>query len=143
MSNRPYIPLKKRLASALLTMRVEENGKLVPFIDHETAKKLTADQIISLFNFDHYPIAKWMGGCDEPWNLRPMPIMPHREKSAKYDTPNSAKADRVTEEHERFRKVMLAKSGQGEAPQKPRSRLRKPEGHGYDWKQRRYVEVKD
>src|SRR5688572_5207602 len=56
MSARRHISLTKKLASALLTIRVEENGKLVPFIDHETAKTLTAAQIISLFHFDHYPI---------------------------------------------------------------------------------------
>jgi hypothetical protein len=114
MTKRPHISLTKKLASALLTIRVEEDGKLVPFIDHETAKTLTAAQIISLFHFDHYPIAVWMDGSDEPWNLVPKPIMEHRVKTAKYDTPASAKADRVTEDQERFRQKMLAKAGLAE-----------------------------
>ena len=132
MSNRPYISLKKRLAAALLTIRVEEDGKLVPFIDHATAKKLTPEMIISLFNFDHYPVAVWLGGPDEPWNLVPMPIMKHRAKTAKIDTPASAKADRITEQQAEFRRKMLAKIGQAEAPEKPK----RPR---YDWKRRRYV----
>jgi hypothetical protein len=144
VSDRAYIPLKKRLASALLTIRVEENGKLVPFIDYETAKKLTADQIISLFQFDHWPIAKWMEGADEPWNLVPRPIMEHRVKTAKYDTPNSAKAGRVTEANEEFRRKMLAKVGigesDGESPSKsPKPKRRwKPEGMKFNWQTGRY-----
>ena len=141
MSKRPHISLKTKLASALLTIRIEENGKLVPFIDHETAKQMTADQIISLFHFDHYPIAKWMEGADEPWNLIPTPIMEHRVKTAKYDTPNSAKADRVTEAQKEFQRKMLAKVGIEEpAPKasKPKRKW-KPDGARYDWKQGKYV----
>lgn len=141
MSKRGHIPMKTKLASALLTIRVEENGKLVPFIDHETAKKLTADQIISLFQFDHWPIPVWIEEINEPWNLIPRPIMEHRAKTAKYDTPNSAKADRVTAEQEEFRRKMLAKVGLAEPPPKderPKRRW-KPEGAVYDWSQGRYV----
>ena len=133
MSDRAYIPLKKRLAAVLLTIRVEENGKLVPFLDYDTAKKLTADQIISLFHFDHFPIAKWLDGPDEPWNLVPRPIMQHPIKTAKIDTPASAKAERITERQEEFRRKMLAKIGQGEPLPE---RVKKPK---YDWKRRRYV----
>lgn len=144
MSARRHISLTKKLASALLTIRVEDNGKLVPFIDLETAKKMTANQIISLFHFDHYPIAKWMEGADEPWNLVPTPIMEHRIKTAKYDTPNSAKADRVTEDQERFRKKMLEKIGQAEPgpkAEKPKRRW-KPEGSKFNWSKGYYQREK-
>jgi hypothetical protein len=137
VSARTHISLKTKLASALLTIRVVEDGKLVPFIDHDTAKKLTADQIISLFHFDHHPIAKWMEGSDEPWNLVPRPIMAHRLKTAKYDTPNSAKADRVVEAQEEFRQKMLEKVGQGDAqPQHEKRRRLMPGSRASGWKQK-------
>jgi hypothetical protein len=139
--SRARISLTKKLAAALLTIRVEENGKLIPFIDHETAKKLTAAQIISLFEFDHWPIAVWLDGPDEPWNLVPRPIMEHRVKTASYDTPNSAKADRVTETQKEFQRKMLAKVGQGEPEpkaEKPKKKW-KPDGAEFDWGKGRYV----
>ena len=51
--------LKVRYAAALLEM-----GR-----SHSHAKLLHADQIISLFHADHFPIRKVDGGPDEPWNI--------------------------------------------------------------------------
>jgi hypothetical protein len=115
MSRRAYIPMKVQLAAMLLTVRIEEDGKLVPFIDHETAKQLTADQILSLFHRDHYPLRKVDGGPDAPWNIVFRPIQEHRRKTAKRDQPEIAKSRRLVKTQEEFRRKMLAKAGQGEA----------------------------
>ena len=111
---RDYIPLKGQLAAVLLTMLVEEDGKLVPFIDHETAKKLTPEQIISLFHRDHYPVRKEQGGPDAHWNLVFRPIMEHRHKTAKIDKPAIAKSDRLSAAQAETRRKMLAKAGADE-----------------------------
>lgn len=109
---RKHIGLKTKLAAALLTiLREDESGKLVPVISHDDAKKMTADQILSVFHFDHWPVAKHMDGEDVHWNLVPRPIIEHREKTATHDTPIAAKVKRVTADQEEFRAKMLAKVG--------------------------------
>jgi hypothetical protein len=112
MSRRDYIPKDVQIAALLLTVMVEEDGKLVPFIDHDTAKQLTPAQIISLFHRDHYPVRKVDGGPDAHWNLVFRPIMEHRIKTAKVDRPAIAKSDRLSDAQEEFRRKMLAKAGQ-------------------------------
>lgn len=92
MSKRDHISLTVKLAAALLMLR-DENGELL--IPHEHAKLMSADQIISLYQFDHYPIRKDDDGPDEPWNLEPKGIMRHRKKTAEIDVPQMAKADRL------------------------------------------------
>lgn len=127
MSPRAHIPLKVKLAAALLQMlRPDENGKLVPVIPHEDAKHMTADQIISLFNFDHTPIPKAHGGPDAPWNLEPRPILEHRRKTAKVDVPMIAKTDRIIDAQAEFRRRLLAKdAGEPRAPSRwPKRKLR-------------------
>jgi hypothetical protein len=120
VSDREKIACNVKLASTLLQMkRPDETGKLVPVIPHEHAKLMTADQIISLFHFDHYPIRKTDGGPDEPWNLEPRPIREHRVKTAKKDAPELAKIKRIQQNQEEFRRRLLAKD-RGE--ERPRSR---------------------
>lgn len=92
-------------------------------ISSDDAKALGDEGVISLFQFDHYPIAKEHGGPDESWNLKPRFIKDHREKTTK-DQKFSAKLRKVTKEQEQFRARMLAKTGQGNAPPKPKSRIR-------------------
>lgn len=92
--------LSVRLASTLLALG---------HIPHEHAKQLSALQIISLYQWDHYPIRKADGGPDEPWNLRPLMIAPHREKTAKHDAPDMAHERKVSAAHEDFRRRLLAK----------------------------------
>ncbi len=127
--SRPYIPLKTKLAAALRTMLVEENGQLVPMIDYETAKQMTEDQILSLFHFDHDPTPVAFGGTGEHHNLVPRPIQPHRIKTAKQDIPRIRKAGRLSERQQEFRRRMLAKAGQeGDAPPRASSRARPIDG---------------
>ena len=127
--SRDYIPKDVQIAALLLTIKVEENGQLVPFIDHETAQQLTPAQIISLFQRDHYPIRKESGGPDAHWNLVFRPIMEHRIKTAKIDQAAIAKSARLSEAQEEFRRRMLAKVGQAEdAPRKSLFRSRPIDG---------------
>lgn len=117
MSNkRGHISLKTKLAAALLTMRrPNEQGELEPIIDHESAKRMTVDQILSIFHWDHYPIRKEQGGPDEHWNLEPKPILEHRHKTAKKDQPEIAKSKRLAPAHEEFRQRLLTRGSRGDA----------------------------
>jgi hypothetical protein len=78
--------LATKLASALLALE---------HIPYEDAKRMTAAQIISLYQFDHYPVRKADGGPDAPWNLRPMLRAAHRVKTSKIDMPALAKSRRI------------------------------------------------
>jgi hypothetical protein len=82
VSERAHIPLKVKLASALLQLRDEHGAPLIPY---EHAKAMSAEQIISLFQWDH-GILHAIEPIDEPWNLTPRLIPPHREKSARDTT---------------------------------------------------------
>ena len=113
-ARRKKISDRTKLAATLCQMlRPNEAGELVPIIDYESAKKMTEDQICSVFHFDHHPIAKHLGGEDKHYNLVPRPILEHRAKTAKVDIPAAAKSARLSEEQEAFRNKMLAKAGQG------------------------------
>lgn len=101
MTVRSSISLKTKLASALL--QVGEGG--VPFIPYDDAKQMTADQVVSLFHFDHHPIPKAHGGPDEPWNLMPRLIVLHRRKTATVDAPVIAKTRRIATAHTSHQEV--------------------------------------
>lgn len=122
---RERIPLIEKLAAALRCMMVEEDGKLVPAIPYEIAKQMTAEQVLSLFAWDH-GILHADGGPDLHWNLTPRFIAEHRLKSAKVDVPAFYKGERLSEAHKEFqRRVLALKLGEGEAPPKKPSRLPK------------------
>jgi hypothetical protein len=118
MSNRrKHIPLKTKLAAALCQMlRPNAEGNLEPVIDHESSKAMTEDQVLSVFNWDHYPVPKHRNGPDKHWNLSPRPIIEHRRKSATIDTPGAAKDARIEARQEKFRRRVLAKIGRGDEP---------------------------
>jgi hypothetical protein len=103
---RRHLSLKTKLAAALLQCR-EEDGSFC--VEWKHARIMSADQIISLFHFDHYPIRHEAGGPDEPWNLTPRLIPEHRKKTAKIDVPQIAKIKRITKKEEEFRARLLAK----------------------------------
>ena len=84
-------------AAVLLTIvRPDDDGILRRVISLADAQKMTADQIISLFQFDHWPIRFSDGGPSEPWNLEPRPIIEHRRKTAKRDAPEMKKYRRIS-----------------------------------------------
>ena len=92
-------------------VRDDGTGKLVPVIRYEHAKLMTADQVLALFHFDHYPIRRVDGGADKHFNLVPRFIPEHREKTAVVDVPQLRKADRLRRRHEQS---LLRRSIQGE-----------------------------
>lgn len=109
---RAHVPLKVKLAATLLQMkRMDANGQLVRVISHEEAKSLTADQIISRFQFDHFPIPHAEGGPDAPWNIDPSPTPEHREKTAKVDVPQIAKSKRLRADEAEHQDAMASKGG--------------------------------
>lgn len=121
MTKRDHISLTTKLAAVLLEMKVaDENGQLVPLIDREMAKNMTAAQVISLWQFDHYPVPKALGGSDHPTNLVARPIMEHRTKTAKIDVPAIAKSARISASHEDFKRRLLAKATGAETEEAPK-----------------------
>jgi len=88
---RAHISLETLLASELLR-RKDAGGK--PWIPYEHAKLMTAAQIISLFQRQHN-ILHSHDGPDTHWNVELMPIMQHREITAKVDIPRAAKAKKL------------------------------------------------
>ena len=73
---------------------------------HEHAKKMGADQILSHVQWHHSEYHA-QDGSDEHWNIEPMLIQAHRERTAKIDIPQIAKTKRLAKEHEEFRRRML------------------------------------
>ena len=57
MTSRPHIPLRTKLAAALcnLVRYDEDAGTFVPVIPHEEAKRLSEQEVLSRFHFDHWP----------------------------------------------------------------------------------------
>jgi hypothetical protein len=154
MAGRAHIPLKVKLAAALLqiidhqeAIRVLVKADVCPCcsyggfwgntpgdehaarrvmdmlshakaVTYEHSKLMTADQIISLFQFDHYPIRHADGGPDEPWNLPPRLIKAHREKTAKVDQPGLAKQRRIEGKWREFTRA----AAKGRKPPRPKSK---------------------
>lgn len=93
---RRHISLKTKLAAALAH---------IAEIPLEHAKLMDEDMILSLFNFDHV-VMHAHGGPDEFWNLTPMLIAGHREKTAKFDVPRFAKGERLRRANEEFLRLI-------------------------------------
>jgi hypothetical protein len=91
MPSRKHISLKTKLASALLMLKD---------IPYEESKGMSAEQIISLYQFDH-GILHATEPIDEPWNLTPRLIHEHRQKSKK-DTAIVAKSRRIEKKWSEF-----------------------------------------
>ena len=93
MRERSYIPLKVQLAAALLQLPGDDPDR--PAVPYEAGKIMSPDQIIGLFELDHWPIPKAEDGPDEPWNLHWRLTAAHRAKTAKVDIPTIAKTKRL------------------------------------------------
>lgn len=104
---RQPITLSLKCAAALLALKDEAGELLIPF---EDSKMMTAAQVISLFQFDHYPLRVEAGGPTAPWNLFPRLIRAHRRKTARTDIPEIAKIRRIRDDEAEFRARLLAKS---------------------------------
>lgn len=107
--------LTEKLASALI---------IVGGISYRDAQQMSAHQICSLFDFDHYPIRRDDGGTNHPSNLVPRYKLAHRKKTATIDKPQMAKADRLSEAQTDFRRRVLTKH-EAELLPTPRSQFAK------------------
>lgn len=110
---RDYIALKVQLAAALAQLAS---------IPHEHRKSMTADQVISLFERHHDPIAKGIDGCDEHWNIQWTLILAHSIITNTETKPLVARAKRISKSTEEFRQRLLVKGGLAEPvePAKPK-----------------------
>lgn len=123
MTARGHISLKEKLASALCQMLCDDGaGNLVPVIPYEHAKQMTADQVLSLWHWDHYPIRKTDGGPDRHFNIVPRLILGHRVKTSTIDVPQTRKADRIRRADDASVNRLLARHQCEPAPQQKRSR---------------------
>lgn len=118
---RAHIPIKTKLASALC---------VIFEIPHSHAQAMSAEQVLSLANWDHYPVPKAEGGSDHHSNLCPRQIADHRDKTAKVDVPGIAKRKRVAAKHELHQARIEAKVT-GETPAEPGRRGRKLQSRGF------------
>ena len=98
MRNRKRISWKTKCASALLCMIADRQGMGSWYND---AKIMTEDQFLSLFHFDHN-ILHSTGhlDADKYWNLAPMLIRHHREKT-KQDAKVIAKSRHIRDKRDR------------------------------------------
>lgn len=113
-------------------------------IPREHAKQMTAEQIVSLAQFDHDPVQVevaiaigWTPSqYNHPTNLTARMILDHRHKTATKDIPVIRKTDRISEDHKAFQARVLAK-GSDPPPEraKPKAKMRSrgfqpaPPGH--------------
>jgi hypothetical protein len=116
-AKRAHISFKTKLVAALCQMRYEVDGKWELILNHDEAKALSEDQILSLFHWDHDPIPHAEDGADEHHNLVPNLIAPHREKTAKVDVPQIAKRKRVAAAHAEHTRAMATPRDQRPAKQ--------------------------
>ena len=99
-ARRKHLTLKTKLASALMALGY------VPYAD---CKQMTEEQFLSLFQYDHNALHVH-DGTDEYWNLTPMLIVAHREKT-KRDAGVIAKVRKLTRAQEETRRILLKPTG--------------------------------
>lgn len=121
MNARKHISLKTKLAAALCALAGQDGTRRIP---HEHAKLMSAEQIISLFDFHHSPVPHAEGGPDEPWNLDPVLKPEHRIFTAKVDVPGIAKRKRVAAKHSQHQAAMAAKITGEPAPRRSGRKIR-------------------
>jgi hypothetical protein len=104
MAARKAPNMTEKLASALLEMQ-RLRGDPIP---REHAKQMHAEQICSLFQFDHDAGFVCHGAGNHPTEMTPKLRLEHKEKTRK-DQGIIAKCEVISAEHEAFRARMLAK----------------------------------
>jgi hypothetical protein len=115
--------MAEKLASALLELQRLRGDP----IDREHAKLMTAEQICSLFQYDHASGYACHGADNHPTKLTPLLIADHREKTAKTDLPAIAKGKKIAAKHEEFKRRLLRKSGVAiDEPYKPKQKQKIP-----------------
>lgn len=101
--------MSEKLAAALLIIQ-DLRGDPIPF---EDAKRMSAEQICSLFQWDHSAGFVAHGADNHPTGLTPRFIAEHRKKTATVDVPAIRKCDRISKAHAFHRKIVEAKAGRG------------------------------
>lgn len=94
---RKHISLKTKLAAALREMA---------HIPRADAELMTEDQVLSLFQW-HHTVYHTDSADDAHYNLEPMLIRAHRERTAKIDVPQIAKTKRISRAQAEFRQRLL------------------------------------
>lgn len=103
--------LSEKLASALLII-ADLRGEGIPF---DVAKAMTAEQILSLFQW-HHGNRRANCGSNHPTNLTPLWIKEHRERTARIDIPEIAKGKRLAKANEEHVASVRAKIFGGPKP---------------------------
>jgi hypothetical protein len=106
---RAYIPYPERLAATLACLLPQEHR------DELRHRMVDSAAVLGLFHFHHITFHA-NRGSDFWWNLHPMLIAPHRERTRKIDVPAIAKGKRITKAHEDFRRRLLAKEAGSPRP---------------------------
>lgn len=96
--------LSEKLAAALLELQRLRGDP----IDREHAKLMSAEQICSLFQYDHAAGYACHGADNHPTKLTPLLIADHREKT-RADIPAIAKGKRIRKRHAAFEARMRVK----------------------------------
>lgn len=107
-------PTRDERQAAAYLMIMDGTGK--PIVSREEAKGMTPREIVEAFERRvdwHHGIEHAIGGSMHPTNLEPLSPEDHKVIPS---TARVAKAKRISRDHEEFRKRILAKSGQAEAP---------------------------
>lgn len=123
MSSRKHISWKTKCAAALVHCDI---------IPRNEAKLLEEDQLLSLFQWDHnefYTLGS--ESRDKFWNLTPMLIRAHREKT-RTDAKIIAKGRRIREKHRSPKKHATTTLVQLEKQLKTASYVRKLASRGFD-----------
>lgn len=97
---RDYIPLTEKLAAALACLLPQEVR------DRLRADRVPAAQVISMFTPDHIHLHS-LGGSDAWWNIDWRRRGAELNLKDRMDTTRSARAKRLSTEHEDFRRRVL------------------------------------
>lgn len=101
MAKRKHIPLAEKLAASLACLLPQDAR------DNLRAKRVSAKQVISLFEF-HHIVFHAIDGSDKWHNLHPMQKAQHRERSGK-DTSTIIHIGRLEENWKQFTANMTKK----------------------------------
>ena len=99
---RKHISLTDKLAATLACLLTQDHR------DDLRSRKVTASEVISLFQFDHIALHAF-DGSDEWHNLDPKLFAIHREKSKK-DTSIVAKARRIDKKYPKYGVSLMLKT---------------------------------
>lgn len=144
----PDVPPRKapnkteKIAALLLRLYTAdpETGAAIPVICPEWAKTVDAATIVARFERWHewdHGTARALGGSNHPKNLAPLNRLTHETEKTPADIKAIRRADRLSEEQIRFRRMLLAKTVGAPVPApKPRKSAPMPGTRASGWKHR-------